>query len=572
MTTPDTLTPAEASRPVDTLAHAQVWGQITRHIDGLAVGSTVRALHARGALPELTGGRPVEVAALADRLDANPGYLHVALRLLADQGWLTPAPDGTSYTATALGARFLTDLAPYYTLTEPLAALATRLPALLAGVRDREGESELVRVRDLMRSEWGIPRDVRPIRARVTALAHLDGHLAAPLVTELLRGGGLLPGGGGPSVALGGGGSSVALGAGGGGPSLALGVDGDEGRMSLSLRARGGEGAPVQRAVLDVLAHLGWVVVGSGGARLTPHGTVAASYARQYWHPVSYLPTFAAVPRLLFGSLETPHDEDAHLDRDLDITFSGEVYSATCQDAFLDLVLPLLSTGSPPAAVVDSGCGDGTLLHSLATALPPRTPTPLLVGAEPSPVARRATAARLAATGVPHLVVDADITDPGTVASALTAHGVDPADALHVSKSVVHDRDYRPPEHPADAGPPPSARFYATPDGRAVPPHDLARNLVDHFRRWEPLTRRHGMVVIEAHAADPATAARLVGRTLATSFDATHGYSRQLPVEPHVFAWAARTAGLVSVAHRDLGDQAIGHTMLTIDHFVGQGR
>jgi hypothetical protein len=42
--------------------------------------------------------------------------------------------------------------------------------------------------------------------------------------------------------------------------------------------------------------------------------------------------------------------------------------------------------------------------------------------------------------------------------------------------------------------------------------------------------------VIEARSVRPATAAALIGRTLATALDATHGYSCQYPVEPEVLA------------------------------------
>jgi hypothetical protein len=35
-----------------------------------------------------------------------------------------------------------------------------------------------------------------------------------------------------------------------------------------------------------------------------------------------------------------------------------------------------------------------------------------------------------------------------------------------------------------------------------------------------------------------------------------------------VFAWAARAGGFVSRAHAEPGAATLGHTILTIDHFV----
>ncbi len=71
---------------------------------------------------------------------------------------------------------------------------------------------------------------------------------------------------------------------------------------------------------------------------------------------------------------------------------------------------------------------------------------------------------------------------------------------------------------------------FARPDGSAIPASALALNLAEVFRAWQPLVRRYGWIVIEAHSVRPATAAALLGRTLATALDATHGYSCQYPV------------------------------------------
>jgi hypothetical protein len=96
----------------------------------------------------------------------------------------------------------------------------------------------------------------------------------------------------------------------------------------------------------------------------------------------------------------------------------------------------------------------------------------------------------------------------------------------------------------------------------------MARDLAAFFGSWHPLTRKHGWIVIEAHSVAAATAAGLIGRTVATALDATHGYSCQYPVEPEVFAWAARTAGFRSRQHAEPAASALGHTILTVDHFV----
>jgi SAM-dependent methyltransferase len=323
---------------------------------------------------------------------------------------------------------------------------------------------------------------------------------------------------------------------------------------------------------------------------------------------VTYLPLLRQVPDLLFGHPGDPRQpgrpgdpsqpgepggdgEETHLDRELDLRFSGEVFSAACREPFLRLALPLFDQAPPgrqPALVVDAGCGDGTLLEVLYRAVRDRTERgrhlaerPLtMVGVDPSPVARRMAAARLSLAGVPHLILDGDIADPAGLRRALAARGLDAGDALHVCKSAIHDRAYAGPgiaspragtqqgSVPPAGDPPAGAGAYARPDGSAIPASAVALDLAALFRRWRPLARRHGWLVIEAHAVPAAILAALIGRTHATVLDATHGYACQYPVEPATFAWAARAGGFVSRGHAEPGAATLGHTILTVDHFT----
>jgi SAM-dependent methyltransferase len=524
--------------------------QVCRHVDGIAIGSTMAALWQHGATELIAEAQPISAATLRRATTANPGFLHVAIRLLADQGWVTttgtPGTDEFTIAPTVAGRTVLTGPAEAYRHAIPLLVLAQRLEDTLFGQgTDRSAEAELASAANLMRHEWQLPRAV-PVAARQQVITHLDGHLAAPLVTALARHEAFGPGG-------------------------LLRVDRDLPGMVDALR---------------VLTHLGWLRDDSGQPGLTPAGSVALRYARQYWYPMTYLPTLRRVPELLFGDARRPwaaagDTAEPQVQRRLDIQFSGEVFTATCRSPFLELTLPLFD-GHPVAEqaslVVDAGCGDGTLLETLYREVAANTTRgrqlarhPLLmVGVEPSPVARRTAAARLHAAGVPHLIIDGDIADPQDLVKRLRTHRLDAFDALHVSKSVIHDRAYEEPAtmDPATPAPPPSSCAFALPDGAAIPADRMALNLAGFFRRWRPLARRRGLMVIEAHTATPHTITGLLGRAPTTALDATHGYSCQYPVEPEVFAWAADAAGFRSRAHRDLGETTVGHTILTVDHFV----
>ncbi|HEY1003180.1 MAG TPA: hypothetical protein VGD83_26410, partial [Streptosporangiaceae bacterium] len=494
------------------------------------------ALHERGALAMLAARERTEFAALRERLAARPGFLHVALRLLADQGWVArqgePGTDQMTITPTARGRIVMTELAGAYP------AAVRSLPVRVDGEPGPFGT--------LMRREWGLPAGVPP-DVRHQVLSHLDGHLVAPVMHAVSSG---------------------------------------EADITTS------------RGAAEILAAAGWVRLDAAVPELTPDGEIATSLARQYRYPVMYLPLLRQVPELIFGEPAKTDEggEETHLDRELDLRFSGDVFTAACREPFLGLALPLFEAAPldrQPALVVDAGCGDGALLEALYLAVRERTARgrhlaerPLLMaGVDPSPVARRMASARLSAAGVPHVILDGDIGDPAGLERALAARGLDATDALHVCKSAIHDRAYegpapQTPETPASprAGtqqggvPPAGAGAYALPDGSAIPASSVALDLAALFRRWLPVASRHGWLVIEAHAVPAAVLARLIGRTHATVLDATHGYACQYPVEPGVFAWAARAGGFVSRGHAEPGATTLGHTILTIDHFVPDGQ
>jgi SAM-dependent methyltransferase len=576
----------------------------------MVIGSTMAALYSRGALRILAESPRTSFGVLRRRLGARPGYLNVALRLLADQGWLScagePGTDELIVLPTPVGQAVITEYAAAYPAAARFLPLASHIEQIL-GEQPAASPGDIGTYAALMKREWGLPQPgsgPASAQARHQVLAHLNGHLVAPVMFAL-SGRDTLPAG-----------------------------------APIALRS------PALRHAAQILALQGWAQIGDDRssedrssedrssedrssedrsskdrssedrAEFTAAGRVAAALATQYRYPMIYLPLLRQVPELIFGPArasaagphggEGPGDAETHLDRELDVRFSGDVFASVCRTPFLATALPLFDAepiAAQPGLVVDMGCGDGTMLVTLYQAILARTGRgrrigefPLLmVGADPSPVARQVAAARLSAAGVPHVIMDGDIADPAGFDRALAAIGLDARDALHVCKSAIHDRAYRPPPEPSSTAPasadpastapasadpasadpasaadlpPASSCAFAQPDGSAIPAAAMARDLAAFFGSWHPLTRKHGWIVIEAHSVAAATAAGLIGRTVATALDATHGYSCQYPVEPEVFAWAARTAGFRSRQHAEPAASALGHTILTVDHFV----
>ena len=530
---------------------AKVAKTICHHIDGIAIGSTVQALARHNVFDRLKKARaPWNVNRLANDVGAREGYFHIALRLLAHQGFLRLSGDidnnRQEVSLTDAGIAWLR-FVDYYQQIPSLLASVLELRSFFSGSDLRRRlETALPRVTSCM--------DTSPIGRRVAL--HINGALVAVIMTELYMKGFL-----------------------------------------EKLISREEQFVPFDQTTIhpivstfmaDILKAQGWADTQKGGLQLTDSGTLAALWTPQYFYPVSYLSTFRNVPELLFGTghnYET-HDtktNETHIDRNLDIKFSGLVFQRTCRQPFLDIVLPIFNReplSEQPASIVDTGSGDGTLLTELFWAVKTQTlrgrflesyPL-LLVGAEYNRVARASTKAALEAAGIPNKTVFGDIGDPIGLSRTLLDNGVDPTNALHVSKSVIHNRTYKNPEQTerlADWKPLSQSPF-TLPHGSLIRSRDMECNLIELFENWAPLTKKHGMVVIEAHTVDPELVSNHVGQNIITCIDATHGYSNQYLIESEVFERAAQAAGYKCLAYREIGGKLIGGPTMTINHFIPQ--
>ena len=73
---------------------------------------------------------------------------------------------------------------------------------------------------------------------------------------------------------------------------------------------------------------------------------------------------------------------------------------------------------------------------------------------------------------------------------------------------------------------------------------EVEDNLLEHLGKWSPYVSQFGLLLIELHTIPPAVAARNIGKTAATAYDATHGFSDQYIIEIEVFNKVAAEAGL----------------------------
>lgn len=500
---------------------AATWQQVCFHLDGLAIGTSVEAVSELGGFAQiLDADAPIAISEISDAIAVQPGYLNLVFRLLELQGYVVRSGDIASGRAlvelTVTGHDWLGHVAVYSGFGDRV----TAAQALMSGQ-----DIELP----------GVSTDL-PDRIK----CHLDGPVAGVTMTALSR-------------------------------SELIAKDAD----TIALVTL------PHPMMAGILVDLGWATLQREGVQLNDAGRLALSFAAQYYYPVSYLPTLAAVPDMLMGSESDIADREedgaeTHVDRELDIAFSGIVFARTCRDPLFDLVLPLfdgVAADNQPRAVVDCGGGDGTLLCELYQAIVERTSRgavleshPLMmIGVEYNPVAERTLRNRLETTGVPGLVFSGDVGDPAAITVRLAAEGFARDDVLHVSKSVFHNRTY--------AGTPAaesamSLGAFSAPGGALLTAAEIEADLEALFALWRAEMGRHGMVVIEAHIIESALVTERLGRNVMTSLESSHGYSHQYLLEIDVHRAAAHRVGLQVLGSHDFGTSFLGAPILSIDHYA----
>lgn len=324
----------------------------------------------------------------------------------------------------------------------------------------------------------------------------------------------------------------------------------------------------------EFLMRLGWVEPLT--RQWTGAGRVAARCAEQYFHGAGYLPLLWHLPQVLAGDAETRAAlaADRHVWRSIDIAASTQVFAALCQEPVLRLLGPIFD-GPPdtwPEAVVDTGCGEGSLLAFVHTqcvrpAQRGQAGRPVvLVGIEPSAEARQVCARTLAELGASYHVLPGDISDPEGIADSLCALGIEPGRVLHVSKSVFHNR--RLALSCAPAGTVPRTRnVFAWHGGEVADAALVEEDAVRVLRAWKEVLGRHGMLVIEAHTVEPTAIPAHDLRLLAAINEVTHGFSEQYLVEAAVWRTLLREAGLCPLDECALGAQAWGAPIMTLGRY-----
>lgn len=502
---------------------------IFRHLDGIAVAPTAFALYKQGVLDYLLEQQTVTLAQVCEKFDANEGYMNVALRLMCSQDWLIQevnnADNSVQFKLNEKSA-FAFAFAGIYEDVVELIQFSQRFDKRKFKIEPFRKLSVII---EKYKSDYGIKWSSDAVKKSIQQqmLKHVEGILVGPTI--------------------------VALGMGGMFHKYF---------MEVSFKAEEyHQDSESFSKILDFFTFLNWFEKKEGTYTFTPTGLFFAKRASAYGVTVSYIPTFSKVEELIFGdptvfwNREQGTDE-IHVDRKMNVWGSGGAHT-TYFKKIDDIIIELFNRpiDEQPKGIVDMGCGNGAFLEHLFNVIEQRTARgkmleehPLfLVGADYNQAALSVTRANLIQADVWAKVIWGDIGRPDLLAEDLhNDYGIDLKDLLNIRTFLDHNRVWEDPAEIEKDRVSASTGGFAF-RGRRISPNEAEEGLLQHFRNWAPYVKKFGLLLIELHTVDPSLVAQNLGKTAASAYDATHGFSDQYIVELDVFRSIASEAGLYPV-------------------------
>ncbi|GAB4340655.1 MAG: hypothetical protein OHK0038_20170 [Flammeovirgaceae bacterium] len=505
---------------------SQFLSTIFRHLDGIVVAPTAYELQKKGVLKYLLEKKEVSLSELTKVFKANEGYLNVALRVLASQGWLKQHINNQTDTI----AYSLTDKSETAFALVHLYEDVVNLMKLSEKYHPRRFEAEpfrfLHKIMQKYTQNYGVvfSNDALQQSVQQQMLWHIEGAIVAPTVVH-------------------------------------LGMTGMFHKYFMEASFRAEEfhsDAENFQNLLMFFTHLGWFREKNGTFQFTDKGLFFAKRASAYGVTVSYIPTLRKLDELIFGNPNILRDipegaTELHVDREMNVWGSGGAHAGYFK-VIDDIIIELFNRpiDEQPKGILDMGCGNGAFLQHLFEVIENNTKRgkmleehPLfLVGVDYNQAALKVTRANLIKANIWAKVIWGDIGKPDLLADTLQQdYGIALHDLLNVRTFLDHNRIW---EHPKTVR---SERVSKSTGAFAYRGQRLSNNLVEdslleHFKKWEKYVKKYGLLIIELHTVSPELVAKNLGKSPATAYDATHGYSDQYILEPEIFIQVAQEAGL----------------------------
>ncbi|WP_347921929.1 class I SAM-dependent methyltransferase [Pontimicrobium sp. SW4] len=500
----------------------QLRAVIFRHLDGIATATTAYSLSKKGVLTYLLQQKKTSLSELTEKFNTNEGYLNIALRILCSQGWLDKTinnnTDSITYFTNSNSEKAF-GLVKLYKDAVNLISYSIKFPEERIGP---DAFSALERIFNEYKTNFGL-ETIKENSIEHQVLMHIEGVIIAPVI-------------------------------------VMLGVNGlfHKYFMEASFRAQEYHKNPESfKKILDFFAYLGWFNKKKDTYQFTDKGLFFAKRASAYGVTVSYLPTFAQLDQLIFGNplilkANSASEPEKHVHREMNVWGSGGAHS-TYFKVIDAIIIELFNKpiDEQPKGILDMGCGNGAFIQHIFDVIEHQTlrgklleehPL-LLVGADFNQAALKVTRANLIKADIWAKVIWGDIGRPDLLAKDLKEdYNIDLKDLLNVRTFLDHNRIWKSPNNPIQKSSNSSGAYASL--GKRLPNNMVEASLKEHLEKWKPFVEKFGLLIIELHTVPPELAAKHLGKTAATAYDATHGYSDQYILEIEVFNQIAKEAGL----------------------------
>ena len=499
---------------------------IFRHLDGLATAPVAVALHKKGVLDFILENKEATLSQLSDQFHANEGYLNVGLRILASQGFLDyHINNATQEIRISTNSKSEIAFSLFY-LYDDVVDLLHFSSQFHPRLFEEAPFKKLNVIFEKYKNNYGITfsDDALTNEIQHQILQHIEGYLVGPTLVR-------------------------------------LGMNGMFHKyfMEISFRPEEFHKSPEMFAkILDFFVHLKWFTEKNGNYQFTETGLFFAKRAAAYGVTVSYLPTFEKIEDLIFKNpsilrMQSDGTDEIHVDREMNVWGSGgahDTYFKVVDEILIQLFnLPI---EEQPKGVLDMGCGNGAFLEHIFEVIERQTlrgkmldEHPLfLVGVDYNQTALKVSRANLIKADIWAKVIWGDIGRPDVLSNDLKEnYNIDLKDLLNVRTFLDHNRIWSTPNNKNITRTSTSTGAFAH-RGERINNNLVEENLLEHLQKWSPFVSKFGLLLIELHTISTDLTAKNLGKTAATAYDATHGFSDQYIVEIDVFNKIAAEAGL----------------------------
>ena len=495
---------------------------IFRHLDGLVTAPVISALSKKKVLDFILTNDNPELFEITEKFDANEGYLNVALRILASQGFLNYELDNRLDVVKIAVNPTTSEAFSHQTIYCDLAEFLADHDV----IHSKELTEDLCKKWILLFDKYQsfLNENAEESSLNYQIQKHIEGVLTGPIIIK-------------------------------------LGMRGMFHKyfMEASFSAEEFHKNPDYFGkILDYLSHLGWFTKKGKNFQFTETGLFFARRATAYGVTVSYLPMFSRLSQLIFGKASEIREigdgeDEIHVNREMNVWGSGGAH-LTYFKVIDEFIIEIFNRplNEQPKGILDMGCGNGALLQHLYEVIERQTlrgkhleENPLfLVGADYNQAALKVTRANLIKNDIWAKVIWGDIGNPRQLAEDLQSdYNIELGDLLNIRTFLDHNRIW---EDVLDIH---SSRVSTSTGafafrGKRLSNKDVEENLLNHLKKWTPYVEKFGLLLIELHTLSPDITSKNIGLTAATAYDATHGFSDQYIVEVDVFHRICKESGL----------------------------